>query len=285
MKTKLLFLFLLIQGLSFEAMAQTVSPRGGNNYDGKTIETRSDQVPEEIQGVGIDEKLGQSIDLNLQVTDDNGNKVPLGSFFTKHKPVLLSPIYYNCPGLCSFHFNGVVESLKQIDWNPGEKYEVIAFSFDAKEGSDLGLKKKNNYMKMYNRPGTESGFHFVTAEQSVIDQLMSQVGFKFKWNEKAQEWSHASAAIMISPEGKVTRYLHGVEFNPKDMKLALNETANGKVGNIVDAMVLYCFKYDQHQSKYGLQVFRVMQLGGLLMILILAIWLLPVLYKAGREKV
>jgi protein SCO1/2 len=172
-----------------------------------------------------------------------------------------------------------------LDWNPGNQFEVVVISFDPREGADLAQKKKANYMKLYGRPGTESGFHFLTADQKTIDELMSSVGFKYKWNEKAGEWSHASAVIMLTPEGKIARYLNGVEFDPKDMKLGLNETAHGKMGNIIDFAITYCFKYDQHQSKYGLQVFRVVQLMGIVTMLILAIWLLPVLYKAGREKI
>lgn len=282
-------IFILICAVNTSVFAQSTSPRGGNDYDGKALSTTSDTVPDEIKNVGIDEKIGQTLDLNMEVTDDTGKKVLLSSYFHPHKPVLLSPMYYSCPGLCSFHFNGVIDSLKKIDWNPGDKFQVIAFSFDANENkpehADLGAKKKANYMKVYGRPGTENGFHFVTADQATIDKLMKAVGFRYKWNEKIGEWAHVSAAIMISPEGKITRYLHGIEFNPQDMKFALNETANGKVGNIVDSVLLYCFKFDQHQSKYGLQVFRVMQIAGGFTILLLAIWLLPVLFKARREKV
>lgn len=282
-------ILILICAMNTSVFAQTTSPRGGTDYDGKAMATTSDEVPEEIKNVGIDEKIGQHIDLNLQVTDDTGKVVPLSTFFQPHKPVLLSPIYYNCPGLCSFHFNGVIDSLKKIDWNPGDKFQVLAFSFDASENAPdkagLGTKKKASYMKLYGRPGTENGFHFVTADQATVDKLMKSVGFRYKWNEKAGEWAHVSAAIMIAPDGKITRYLHGIEFNPQDMKFALNETANGKVGNIVDSVLLYCFKFDQHQSKYGLQVFRVMQIAGGFTILLLAIWLLPVLFKARREKV
>lgn len=267
------------------AFAQTTSSRTSPTYTGKAPETASDVVPDEIKGVTIEEKLGQSVDLNLQVRDENGQIVSLATFFHSQKPVMLSPMYYSCPGLCSFHFNGVVEALKKMDWSPVDKFNVIAFSFDAKETADLGLKKKANYMKMYGRPGAEQGFHFLTADQATIDKLMDQVGFRYKWNAAANEWSHASAAIIISPEGKISRYLHGVDFDPRDMKLALNEASKGHIGNIIDSFILYCFKYDQHQSKYGLQVFRVVQLGGALTALILAVWLLPVLYKAGREKV
>jgi protein SCO1/2 len=278
-------LFILSQNVS----AQSVSARSGQKYTGIQAETNSAQLPEELKGVSISEKIGDKIDLSLPVQNEKGETVLLSSFFQKHKPVMLSPIYYQCPGLCSFHFNGVIDALKKIDWNPGEKFEIVAFSFDASENTPakagLAQKKKDSYMKVYGRPGTENGFHFVTADQNTINTLMKQVGFQFRWNDKANEWSHASAAIMISPDGVISRYLHGVDFNPRDMKLGLNETANGKVGNIVDAAMLYCFKYDQHQSKYGLQVFRLVQFGGVLVVLLLGIWILPVLFRSKREKV
>jgi protein SCO1/2 len=275
--------------LTVGASAQSNSALSKPHYTGVQQETNSAQMPEELKGVTIAEKIGDNIDLNLDVKNEKGEVVKLSTFFGNHKPVMLSPMYYQCPGLCSFHFNGVIDALKKIDWNPGEKFNIIAFSFDASENNlekaDLAQKKKDSYMKVYGRPGTENGFHFLTADQATIDLLMNQVGFQYRWNAKANEWSHASAAIMISPEGKITRYLHGVDFDARDMKLALNETANGKVGNIVDSVMLYCFKYDQHQSKYGLQVFRVVQLGGALMTLFLGVWLLPILFRSRREKV
>ncbi len=286
MKSKFKSFLLCLIILSSEALfSQTTSQRGGNNYDGKAIEPSSNVVPEELKNVGIEEKIGTTINTQLMVTDDTGKVLPLSSFFENNKTILLSPIYFACPGLCSFHFNGVIESLKKIDWSPGQNFSVLAFSFDANENSQLAAKKKENYMKMFSRPGTENGFHFVTAEQKVIDELMSQVGFKYKWNQAAGEWSHASAAILISPEAKITRYLHGVEFDPKDMKLALNEASQGQIGNIVDSVIMYCFKYDQHQSKYGLQVFRIVQLAGILTVFIFLVWLGPVLYKARKGKV
>ncbi len=263
--------------------------RAGQKYTGLQPETNSAQVPEELKGVNISEKIGQKIDLNLSVKNEKGEIVKLSSFFTAHKPVMLSPMYYQCPGLCSFHFNGVIETLKKIDWNPGEKFEIVAFSFDARENmpekADLAAKKKASYMKVYNRAGTENGFHFLTADQNTIDILMKQIGFEYRWNEKANEWSHASAAIMISPDGTISRYLHGVDFDARDMKLGLNETANGHVGNIVDSVMLFCFKYDQHQSRYGLQVFRLVQIAGALVALLLGAWLLPILFRSRREKV
>ena len=277
--------FFLIFILVVQSESQVLKPQGLPTYTGVEKETNSSATPDQLKGVAIKEKLGQQIDLNLTVRNESGQPVTLGSFFKSDKPILLSPVYFNCPGLCNFHFNGVTEALKKIDWNPSEKFDVIAFSFDSKENSELAQKKKANYMKMYARPGTENGFHFLTADENTIKKLTESLGFEFRWNEAAQEWSHASAAIIITPEGQISRYLHGIEFDPKDLKLALNEASRGSVGNIIDSVILYCFKYDEHQSKYGLQVFRVVQLGGLLTVLILAFWLLPVLYKAGREKV
>ncbi len=280
---KLFVLFLLI-GLNSWADNMPI-PGTLPTYTGTQKESNSANVPEELKGVGIKEHLGESIDLNLQVRNEAGQLVTLGSFFKSHKPVMLSPVYFNCPGLCNFHFNGVIETLQNIDWSPGDKFEVIAFSFDSKEGAELAQAKKANYMKMYNRAGTEGGFHFLSADEATIKKLTASLGFEYRWNAQANEWSHASAAIVITPEGKISRYLHGIAFEPKDMKLALNEASNGKIGNLIDSVVLFCFKYDEHKSKYGLEVFRVVQLGGALMVLILAFWLTPTLIKAGREKV
>lgn len=244
----------------------------------------SSAMPQELAGVGIDEKIGQKLDLSTLVKNENGQLVPLSSFFRSHHPVIFSPVYFNCPGLCNYHLNGLVDTLKSVDWSPGNQFDIVAMSFDAKETPEDAAKKKEIYLKAYQRSGTESGWHFVTADADTIKKLTEQVGFKFKWNEKVSEWSHASAAIMIAPDGTISRYLHGIQFEPRDVKLALNEAADGKVGNLADSVMLYCFKYDRHQSKYGLQVFRVMQLGGAATVLLLALWLIPVLIRAKREN-
>lgn len=261
------------------------SASGGKEaYTGKEPGKVSSEVPSELVGVGIEEKIGQNLDLSMIVTNEKGEKVPLSSFFKAHKPVLLSPIYFNCPGLCNFHLNGVVDTLKTMEWSPGNQFEILAFSFDPKETSEVAFKKKESYLKSYGRSGTENGWHFVTADADTVKKLTDSVGFKFKWNETAKEWSHASAAIIVSPEGKISRYLHGIQFETRDMKLALNEAANGKVGGIVDSAMLFCFKYDSHQSKYGLQVFALMKIAGAITVAALALWLIPVMIRARREN-
>lgn len=286
MNRKLLFSFLTFISLAASADNGAISIGSGPKeaYTGKEAPKVSSEVPEELKGVGIEEKIGSSIDLNLLVTDEAGEKKPLSAFFRAHKPVIISPVYFDCPSLCNFHLNGLTETLKSVDWSPADKFEIIAFSFDAKESADVASKKKTNYMKLYGRPGTENGWHFVTADAETVKKFTESVGFKFKWNEKANEWSHASAAIVVSPEGKISRYLHGIQFEPRDVKLALNEAADGKVGNIVDSAMLFCFKYDSHQSKYGLQVFNLMKLGGAITVVALALFLLVTMTRAKREN-
>jgi protein SCO1/2 len=254
------------------------------NYTGKESAKASNELPKELEGVGITEKIGQKLDLSTMVKNEKGEAVPLSSFFKSHHPVIFSPVYFTCPNLCNFHLNGLTDTLKKVDWSPSNQFEVVAFSFDSKETPEDAAKKKEMYLKIYDRPGTANGWHFVTADEATVQKVTQQLGFKFKWNPESIQWSHASAAIMISPDGMITRYLPGIQFEPRDVKLALNEAADGKVGNIADTVMLFCFKYDRHQSKYGLQVYRVMQLGGAATVLLLALWLIPVFLRAKREK-
>ncbi len=285
MTKTIVFLLLVLTQASVQADRLSNGSSGIKDaYTGLEPLKSSTEMPEELKNVGVEEKLGQKIDLNSMVTNENGQKVPLANFFKAHKPVILSPVYFNCPNLCNYHLNGLTETLKNVDWSPNNQFEVVAFSFDPRENSSDAVRKKASYMKLYERPGTEDGWHFVTADEATIKKLTGEVGFKYKWLEETKEWSHASAAIVMADDGTISRYLHGIQFEPRDVKLALNEASNGKVGNIVDSVMLYCFKYDRHQSKYGLQVYRVMQLAGALTVAILAMWLIPVMIRAKREN-
>lgn len=266
------FLFLLLFTLA------------SHSYDGKPGPETSDTRPKELEGVGIEEKLGAQLDMNLKFKDESGKEVTLGSFYDGKHPVIVSLVYYSCPGLCNFHLNGVTEGLKGLDWSPGEKFQILAISFDAKETPDLGAGKKKSYLELYGRPGTEKGWHFLTADQSTIDQLTSSVGFKFKWNEEAKEWAHASAAIVTTPKGIVSRYLGGIVFDPKDMKLALNEATEGKIGTFVDKVLLYCFHYDPQANKYSLAAFNLVRAGGVVIVILLMLLLLPFWLKNRKRE-
>lgn len=255
-------------------------------YDGKPASLPAGQAARGTEGIGITENLGAKLSLSLPVTDENGQTKQLAEYFHSGRPVIFSLVYYSCPGLCNFHMNGVIEALKGVDWNPGDKFEVVALSFDPKEGSALASAKKVNYVNLYERPEAgNKGLHFLTASQETIDIIAKEIGFKYRWDAASNEWAHASAAVMISPDGKITRYLHGIMFDAKDIKLALSEATQGKIGNIVDKMVWYCFMYDPKQSKYTLAAFRLVQLGGALIVLVMAALLVPQWLKSRQTKV
>lgn len=264
----------------FSVTAKAVS------YDGKPAPMVASEQPKELEGVGIDQMLGGKIDLDLPFKNEAGESVTLRQYFDGKHPVILSPVYFSCPGLCNFHLNGLTDALKVMekDWSIGSKYQVVSVSFDSKETPDQAKTKKETYMKIYDRPNTEKSWHFLTGDEAAVQALTKSVGFKFKWDEAGKEWAHASAAIIISPDGTISRYLPGIMFNPQDIKLAVIEAGDGKIGSVVDSLIMYCFKYDPHQSKYTLYAFNVVKAGGALMVLVLALWLLPIWVRARRER-
>lgn len=279
------FSFLLLASVVLEM--SPLQARQGNPLSEDSniaVQKVSDERPSELEGVQIEEKLGQVLSRDISFLNEKGEAVTLGHFFDIGNPIIISPVYFNCPGLCNFHLNGLMDALKALDWNAGEKYVLLAISFDSKETPTLAQAKKDSYMKVYERRGTEDGFHFLTANEENVQKFISSVGFKMKWLEDRQEWSHGSAAIVVNPEGKITRYLPGILFEARDVRLALNESMAGKVGNFVDALVLYCFHYNPSKGKYSPYVFNIMKLGALLTVLILMIWLIPFWLRTRRES-
>lgn len=275
---------MIIAKLLLSSMVAWSADNAPKPYSTEAEPLSATEVPEQIKDVGIKEKLGKKIDLNLSFVDENGQNVNLSQYLSVGRPLIVSPVYYSCPGLCNFHLNGLVDGLKGLDWSVGKKFDVVAISFDSKETPDLAKNKKANYMKSYGRPGTESGFHFLTATEDVIQSFTSSVGFEFKWNDQSKEWSHASAAIVISPDGTISRYLPGIVFEPKNIKLAVNEASEGKVGNLMDSLILYCFQYNPHKSEYTLAAVQIMKLGAFLMIIVLAFWLIPFWIRSIRTR-
>jgi protein SCO1/2 len=243
----------------------------------------AEQVPQ-LQGVGIIPHIGVSLDLGLKFQDEGGQTVSLGKYFKPGKPVIISPVYFGCRSLCNYHLNGLIDGLKSMDWSVGQKFDVVALSFDERETSELGREKKESYMRAYARPGTQGGFHFLTADKETIERVTEQLGFKFRWNPEMNEWAHPSAAIVVSPSGVITRYLPGVYFEARDIKLALNESVDGHLGTFVDRMVLYCFKYDEQKSKYTPYVLNIMKFGGVLIVLIMGVWLTSFWMRSRRQR-
>ncbi len=255
-------------------------------YNGPEAGMAANETAPELKDIGIDEKLGKKVDFNTTFKDEYGKEVTLGSYFDGKHPVIISPVYFACPGLCNFHLNGLTDALKLMDkeWSVGKKYKILSVSFDSKETPDLAAHKKETYMKLYGRPDADKSWHFLTGNEASVKAITSELGFKFRWDEASKEWAHASAAVVISPDGTISRYLPGIMFQPQDIKIALNEATEGKIGTFVDSLVLYCFKYDPHQSKFVLAAVQIMKLGGALMVLLMVLWLLPVYIRSRRAK-
>jgi protein SCO1/2 len=263
-----LFVALSICILAGSIFGQKVEHYSSPLYSPKTYdpaESEPNGLPTALQTVGIDQKLGEQLPLDDQFKDENGNNVRLGDYFKKGRPVILALVYYECPMLCNQVLNGLSGSLKGINFDAGKEFEIIAISFDPRENekADLAKNKKANYVERYGRAGAEDGWHFLTGTQDSIDSITKAVGFNYHWDEKTNQFAHAGGIMVITPEGKVSRYFFGIDYAPKDLKFALMESANDKVGSPVDKLLLYCYHYDPASGKYGLAILNVMRLGAI----------------------
>lgn len=240
------------------------------------------EMPKQLENVGITEQLGSSVDPTIAFKDERGNDVTMGSYLGKNKPVLISLAYFNCPGLCNFHLNGMVDALKEVSLKMGKDFEYLVVSFDDKETPLLASQKKQSYLRSFGNSEAAAGWHFLTGSAASVEALTKQVGFKFKWDEPSKEFAHASAAIMLTPDGKIARYLHGIHFEPKSLRLGLLEASEGTVGTIVDRFLLYCFHYDPKQNKYAVAAMSVMRIAGAATVLILALFIAPYWWRQRR---
>ena len=241
-------------------------------YSPKTYDPSVDVstgLPDALKKIGIEQKLGSQLPLDAEFKDEDGKTVKLGSYFNTGRPVIVAFVYYECPMLCNQVLNGLTGSLKGISFDAGKEFDVVAISFDARENDkpDLAKNKKASYMERYSRPGTEKGWHFLTGTQDSIDKAASAAGFSYKWDEKSEQFAHAAGVMIATPEGKLSRYIYGIDYSPKDVKFGIMESAENKVGNPAEQLLLYCYHYDPATGRYGLAILRVMRLGGVLTVL------------------
>jgi protein SCO1/2 len=222
----------------------------------------SSGLPPVLKSVGIEQKLNEQLPLSAEFKDENGNVVKLGDYFSKEKPVILALVYYECPMLCNEVLNGLTGSLKGISFDAGREFEVVAISFDVRENDkpDLAKNKKASYLNRYARPGTENGWHFLTGTQSEIDRVTQAVGFNYEFDEATNQFAHAGGVMIITPQGKISRYLYGIDYAPKDLKFSLMDSAEGRIGNPAEQLYLYCFHYNPATGKYGLEILSVLRL-------------------------
>jgi protein SCO1/2 len=245
---------------------------------------RAEPAPDLTEGVGIDPQIGAQIDLDLTFTDELGKKIRLRDYLDGKKPVVLTLGYYRCPMLCDLVLNGFVDALKEIDQEPGENFEIITISIDPNETSTLAKLKKQNYVKSYGRTAANRGWHFLTGTEENIHAVSDTVGFFYRKDEEKNEYIHAAAVFLLTPDGKLSRCLRGVVFETQDVRLSLAEASEGKMVSTLDSLLLLCFHYDSERGTYTMQAQTIMQIGGGLILVVLAFILLPVWLRRRSKK-
>jgi len=243
------------------------------------------EIQAPVVGAEIVEKLGDSLPIDqIWLIDENGDSSSIRDLLLPGKPAILNMGYFDCPKLCGLVTNALLAGMQQTAWAPGNEYQVLTISLDPSEKYDLAAEKKSNYLKRFNRPGAEDGWRFLTGTAANVEALSKATGFGFVWDESSEQYIHAAAIVVISPDGVITRYLYGVSYPEIQLRNALFEAADGKVGSTLDRLVLYCFDYDPLSNSYVLVAINIMKLGGLVTMLGLGIFLGLFWLRERRSK-
>jgi protein SCO1/2 len=237
--------------------------------------------PPYLENVGIEQHLDAQVPADLAFVDEAGRAVKLGDYFGK-KPVILNLVYYNCTMLCGEALAGLTGALKVVKFDIGNQFEIVTVSFNPQETPAIAATKKKDYIARYGRPGAAAGWHFLTGPAESINALTKAVGFQYQYDPKINQYAHATAIMILTPEGRISRYFYGVDFPPKDLRMGLVEATQGKIGNLTDAVLLYCYHYNPATGKYGAIVSNILKLGAALTVLLLGGMLL-ILYRLEKS--
>ena len=236
-----------------------------------------------LNSVGISQNIGEQIPLDLSFRDEDGNSVTLRELY-RGKPIILSLVYYDCPMLCTEILNGLNRSIRPLKFSVGDEYDMISISFDPRETSVLASEKKYQYVTSYNRESASDGWHFLTGDAEAIDQVTKAVGFRYAYDEKAEQFAHGSAIMITTPSGVLSHYFFGIEYPTKDIRLALIEASEDKLGNVYDQVMLYCFHYDPQTGKYGMVIMNIIRLSGIATVAAMGGFVVFMIRKDRRNK-
>jgi protein SCO1/2 len=226
----------------------------------------STSMPAQLKNVGFDPQLNAQIPLDLPFVDENGGNVQLRDYF-KQKPVVLAFVYYGCPMLCNQVEQGVVGSLRMLSFTPGRDYEIVFVSFDPRESADMAAQKKKSALEHFRRPETALGWHFLTGTKDSIDAATKAADFRYSFDTKTNLFAHASGILLLTPDGRISRYFYGVEYPGRDMRLGLVDASAGKIGTPIDRVLLFCYQYDPSLATYSASILKIIRLGGILTVL------------------
>lgn len=232
--------------------------------------TFADEKVPELEGVGITEHLDEQIPLDLVFVDEHGYDIVLGDYFDGEKPVIITLNYYRCPMLCSLTLNGLTAGMEQMEWTLGEEFDVVTVSINPEEGSELALTNKNGYLGHYDREGADKGWHFLTGNQENITTLAESLGFGYVFDSFTGEFHHTASIMFMTPDGRISKYMNDVQFMGKDLRFALIEASEGRIGTTLDKLLLFnCFKYDPERNSYTPSAWKLMRTGGVVMLVFL----------------
>ena len=230
-------------------------------------------LPPVLRDVGFEPPLNAPMPLDLRFRDETGRSVQLRDYFEQQKPVVLAFVYYGCPMLCDQVEQGVVGALRMLSFNPGRDYEVVFVSFDSRETPEMAAEKKKKALAHFRRPETDSGWHFLTGSKESVEAATNAANFRFSFDAKNNLFAHASGVMILTPDGRISRYFYGIEYPGRDMRLGLVDASAGKIGTPIDHVLLFCYHYDPSTARYSASILKIIRLGGVLTILCIVGWI------------
>ncbi|HVS66250.1 MAG TPA: SCO family protein [Thermoanaerobaculia bacterium] len=256
-------------GTPLVAQTQTlVAPSASSLAQGTPVD-----LPEELRSAGFDQRLGERLDLDVELVDHEGRAVRLGDLFRDDRPVLFAPVYYGCPMLCSLVLDGVMRNLKPLTLLPGEDFQVVALSFDPTETPEDAAGMRESMLDRYRREEGNAGFHFLTGEPERVAKVMEELGVRYQLDPATGEYTHAGGIVLLTPGGEISRYFFGVDYPSRDLRLGLVEASEGKIGSLIDQVLLYCYRYDPEIGKYSAVTLNIIRLGAVLTVVLLALFI------------
>jgi protein SCO1/2 len=273
----------VICGAIFVFSAPVLAQMAGSSVPGYKREAGvpASALPAALREIGFDQNLDRQVPLDIPFADEQGHLVRLGDYLGT-RPVVLAFVYYDCPLLCTQVLNALASALDVISLQPGADFEVVTISFDPREKPAVAAAKKDLSLRRYRRPGAADAWHFLTGEQPAIKRATEAAGFRYVWDEGLKQFAHPTGIIVLTPAGRVARYLFGIEYGPRDLRLAIVDASAGKVGSPVDSFLLYCYHYDPMTGRYGLAIMRTMRLAGAATVLALAVFVGVMLRREHR---
>jgi len=240
-------------------------------------------LPAPLREIGFDQNLGNLVPLDTEFRDETGRTIALGEYFGK-RPVVMVFAYYDCPMLCTIVINGLASALDVLSLVPGKDFEIVTVSFDPHDTPATAAAKKAPYIARYKQPGAAAAWHFLTGEQRAIDRLTHAAGFRYVWDKETKQFAHPTGIVVLTPDGRLARYLFGIEYGPRDLRYAIVEASSGQVGSPVDSLLLYCFHYDPLTGRYGVAIIRVIRLAAGVTVVGLATFIVIMLRRERHDR-